>query len=103
MDAMKRQAQLTELAQRDKPYQLWARVFAESREAFAAFADAQPPEIRQVLWSYAEGGRLMNQRLVNLACREMVFPGKATSDSTNGARGPLPPPPPAGKGCGRRR
>ena len=40
---------------------------------FEAFANTQPQEIRNILWGYAESGRLVYQRMVNLACLHMDF------------------------------
>lgn len=55
-------------------YGVWANSYADCREAFLAFAAKQPVEIRNMLYGYAECGRLMQQRMVNLACENMVFP-----------------------------
>lgn len=66
-------AQLTALATQDEIYLMWKHSFADCAEAFQAFANAQPAEIRSILWGYAECGRLMQQRLVNLACKHMDF------------------------------
>ena len=42
--------------------------------AFEVFASKQSEEIQDILWGYAAGGRMMNQRLLNLACEHMIFP-----------------------------
>ena len=69
-----RQDRLMEIAEDDLSYQCWYTSHREFAEAFQSFADRQPQEIRDILWGYAESGRLMNQRLVNLACIYMDFP-----------------------------
>ncbi len=42
------------------------------------FADTQPEEVRSILYGYADCGRMAQQRLVNLACENMIFPCKKT-------------------------
>lgn len=59
---------LDAIAKTDKIYCLWEKCYQESADAFAAFADSQPEEIRNILWTYAEAGRLMYQRKAVLAC-----------------------------------
>ena len=71
--AEKNYNQLEQLAAQDNIYCLWKKSYQESAEAFAEFADRQPEEIRNILWTYAESGRLMQQRKVNLACEYMEF------------------------------
>lgn len=61
------------LAQEDKTYILWKKSYESSAEKFEAFANAQPEKISNFLWCYAEAGRLMQQRKVNLACEYMSF------------------------------
>ena len=73
---LQRQKSLQALAQKDAIYQTWAKSYALYRNNFAAFANSQPEHIRTMLWGYAESGRLMQQRLVNLACETMDFPEK---------------------------
>lgn len=67
---------LNKLAQSDETYCLWENCYRESAEAFEKFANAQPEEVKNLLWSYAEAGRLMYQRKVILACEHMEFPKK---------------------------
>ena len=78
-DAMKlsdstRREKLYDLADKDMVYQVWANSFADCRDAFAAFASAQTEDVRNMLYGYADCGRMMQQRLVNLACEHMRFP-----------------------------
>lgn len=72
--ASKRQAKLQKLAEEDEIYQVWAKSYRDCKEAFAQFAACQPEDIRNMLYGYAECGRLMQQRLVNLACKNMICP-----------------------------
>lgn len=69
--------QLTRIAEEDPIYKLWKQSFVECEKSFREYADAQPIEVRQILWGYAEAGRMMQQRKVNLACSNMVFPDNA--------------------------
>lgn len=74
MDERERQARLSDLARRDEAYALWAKCYQNCSPQFEAYANAQPEDVRNILWGYAESGRLMNQRIVNLACEYLVFP-----------------------------
>jgi len=69
-----RRRKLYQIAQQDSIYQAWARSFEDCREAFTQFANAQPEDIRNILYGYADCGRMMQQKLVNLACEHMRFP-----------------------------
>ena len=69
-----RQNQIYALAENDLPYQVWRDSYEHFRDAFTQYANRQPAKIRNLLYGYAEGGRMMNQRLVNLCCQNMVFP-----------------------------
>ena len=71
MNTEERAKKLEELAAQDLSYQTWKQSYEDSAEAFKAFADAQPEDIRNMLYCYAESGRLMNQRLAALACEEI--------------------------------
>ena len=74
VDDIKRLKKLLALAEEDSVYQLWSACYAENKKAFEAFANSQPEVTRNYLWGYAESGRLIYQRLINLACTHMVFP-----------------------------
>lgn len=69
-----RQEKLQKIAEGDPIYRVWARSYEDCREAFEQFVYTQPEEVRNFLMGYAECGRLMQQRMVNLACENMVFP-----------------------------
>lgn len=73
MDWEEKQLRLQKKARQDGIYRLWQDVFLSSQEDFREIADHQPDEVRKILWQYAESGRLMQQRLVNLACMYMDF------------------------------
>ena len=74
--SIERLQQLQALAETDNIYQVWARSYEDCRESFTQFAATQPEEIRNMLYGYADCGRVAQQRLVNLACDHMVFPEK---------------------------
>ncbi len=74
MDIFEKQQRIRKIAQEDLSYQAWYQTFLECEHAFEAFAFQQPEEIQNILWGYAAGGRMMNQRLLNLACEHMIFP-----------------------------
>ncbi len=68
--------QLNTIAGSDSVYLVWKETYEAAADEFEAYANQQPDDVRQILWAYAESGRLMNQRLVNLACEHMRFPQK---------------------------
>lgn len=74
MDNTEQLKKLLALAESDSIYQLWNSCYIEHKSEFEAFVNAQPEHIRNFLWGYSESGRLIYQRLVNLACRHMTFP-----------------------------
>ena len=69
-----RHNQLLKIAQQDMIYLTWEKSFEECQEKFSQFADSQPEELRTILCGYADCGRMAQQRLVNLACENMIFP-----------------------------
>ena len=73
MNTYERQKHIEKIAEKDLIYRTWYQTFLESEAAFEAYAAEQPEEIRDILWNYAAGGRLMNQRLLNIACEYMDF------------------------------
>lgn len=64
---------LDQLAAQDEIYGIWKGTHDSVSADFALFANSQPEEVRNVLWGYAESGRLMEQRKVILACGHMDF------------------------------
>ena len=69
-----RHNQLLKIAQQDMIYLTWEKSFEECQKKFSQFADSQPEELRTILYGYADCGRMAQQRLVNLACENMIFP-----------------------------
>ena len=72
--SVQQQTQLMAIAEEDKIYQTWQKSYEDCREAFVRFASTQPEEIRNMLYGYADCGRIAQQRIVNLACEHMIFP-----------------------------
>lgn len=68
-----RERHLQAIAENDQVYNLWRHYWENYAQEFAAFANAQPENIKNFLWGYADAGRLMQQRKVNLACENMEF------------------------------
>lgn len=67
---------LYQIAEEDESFLLWKKTYEKNERIFKRFAKWMPKCIRQVLWGYAEGGRLMMQRLSNIACECMEFTGE---------------------------
>lgn len=74
MEYLTRMQRLQQIAEDDKVYQVWEKSYAESSRQFYKFAKWCPKKVKRFLYSYAEGGRLMMQRMMNIACEQMVFP-----------------------------
>lgn len=70
---MDNEKRLEQLACKDEIYNRWRRSWEDCAKDFASFANAQPENIKNFLWGYADAGRLMQQRKVNLACENMAF------------------------------
>ena len=73
MDWTEKQEHLYKLAESDEIYNVWKNSYHEAEMQFREYADSQQEEIRQILWQYAESGKMMYQRLVNLACIYMEY------------------------------
>ena len=65
---------LMQIAEQDEIYIVWKKSYQESSEKFARYMRWCPKKIRSFLYGYAECGRMMMQRMVNLACKCMEFP-----------------------------
>ena len=76
MDTFEKQAHIQNIAEDDFSYNAWYRIFIESEKAFTDYANRQSEDIRTILWSYTQSGRMMNQRLLNIACEHMMFPSE---------------------------
>ena len=68
-----RQQRLSTIAEQDEIYCVWKNSYEECAEKFHKFAKHCPPKVRNYLYGYAESGRLMYQRMVNIACTHMEF------------------------------
>ena len=66
--------ELLRIAEEDGIFQVWSQSYEDCRESFYRFAASQPEEIRNMLYGYADCGRMMMQRMINLACEYMIFP-----------------------------
>lgn len=69
-----RMERLQQLAQQDSIYQVWEKSYYEFSSKFHRIVRWCPKRIRNILFGYAESGRLMMQRMTNLACEHMEFP-----------------------------
>lgn len=72
--ALQRHSRLNELAAEDEAYCYWKGRYEEAEAFFEQFANAQPKKVQALLFAYADGGRLMMQQKVNIACEYMRFP-----------------------------
>lgn len=59
------------LALQDEIYQVWKKSREQFEADFTAYANAQPEEVRNMLWGFAGSGEMMNQRKVVLACEHL--------------------------------
>lgn len=70
---IKRLKVLEDLLRQDEIFRVWQNSREFFSESFAAYANAQPKEIRNMLWGYADSGEGMFRRALLLACRYMEF------------------------------
>ena len=61
------------IAEQDHIYNVWKKCNEDSSPSFKAFVQEQPDEIKNVLLGYADCGRMMMQRMINIACQTMEF------------------------------
>lgn len=73
MHVKERQERLYAIAEEDTTYQVWKQGYEDRVKAFQTYAYAQPENIRDILFGYADAGRMMVQRIVGLACEHMDF------------------------------
>ena len=69
-----RMHRLPQIAEQDSIYQVWEKSYYDFSDKFHKIARWCPKRIRNILCGYAESGRLMMQRMTNLACSHMEFP-----------------------------
>ena len=74
MTDMERLTKLYKIAEQDSVFQAWKHAFDDNQNAFHKYADKRSKRTRNILYSYADGGRMMLQRLSYLACTHMEFP-----------------------------
>lgn len=73
MDCSEKMDRLNQIAESDEIYNIWKLSRQEYIKTFEEYANSQPDEIKNMLWGYAEGGMMMMQRKVYLACSRMDF------------------------------
>ena len=73
MKELQRQKHLRALAEQDEIYVMWKTCYEQSADKFAKIMKWCPKNVRNILTCYAESGRLMYQRMVNIACDHMEF------------------------------
>ncbi len=73
MESRRKQEILYELAEQDAVYNVWKKSYEACVEPFRAYVDKQPEDIQNVLYGYAQCGRMMLQRIINIACENMEF------------------------------
>lgn len=64
---------LQQMAELDEVYLVWKNSHEEFAGKFNGFIKWCPKKVRNYLCGYAESGRLMYQRMVNIACTHMDF------------------------------
>lgn len=69
-----RAKRLQQIAEQDEIYLVWKNSFEDFTPQFGKFVKWCPKKIRNFLYGYADCGRMMMQRIVNLACEHMEFP-----------------------------
>ena len=74
MNGAERQRRIWSIAQKDMNYNVWQDMHEQTKEPFIQYANQCPDDIKQVLLGYAASGEMMMQRLLNIACEQLVFP-----------------------------
>ena len=67
---------LDKLATEDAYYNIWKSVFEESSVKIKKFTKFMPKRVRNFLYGYADGGRMMLERQISIACMCMEQNGK---------------------------
>ena len=73
MENKSKTERLYALAEQDPIYNVWRKGYEDSISSFKAFAQEQPEDVQNFLCGYADCGRMMLQRIVNIACETMEF------------------------------
>lgn len=71
-----RMEKLYTIAQEDEAFLFWQQIYEQNEKAFEEAMKHTPKKRREIILSYAEGGRTMMQRLMNIACENMDFTGE---------------------------
>ena len=68
-----RMEKLYAIAQEDEVFLFWQQMYRQSEKSFEEVMKHTSKKRREIILSYAEGGRTMMQRLMNIACENMDF------------------------------
>lgn len=85
MDLVWKYKMLYRIAEEDSVYQMWRKSCEDITPAFDAFVGAQPQDVQMLLLGYMEAWRMMQQKLVSLACEHMEFPGDISPAASQNA------------------
>lgn len=67
------------IAEEDAIYLTWKNSVEYFENDFKKYVQGQPIEIQNILWGYAEAGRMMMQHLVTIALGTMEFTDSGTN------------------------
>ena len=73
MNSRNKGKKLYSLAEQDAIYNVWKNCYEDCVQPFREFVNKQPEEIQNILRGYADCGRMMMQRIINIACDNMEF------------------------------
>ena len=73
MQEHERMKHLQQIAEQDEVYLVWKNSHEEFAADFNRFIKWCPKKVRNYLCGYADSGRLMYQRMVNITCTHMDF------------------------------
>ena len=79
MDLVLKYKMLYQIAAKDPVYQVWKKSYDDISPVFDAYAASQPEDIQRLLLGYMDAWKMMQQKMVSLACAHMDFPGEAPS------------------------
>ena len=81
MTGTERQRRIWAIAEKDTVYDIWRHMHQISKEPFHEYANQCQDEIKQILLGYASSGEMMIQRILNIACEQLVFPEEITGQT----------------------
>ncbi len=73
MEQREKREKLYALAEQDDVYNVWKNGFEDCVQPFWEFVSKQPKDVQKILCGYADCGRMMMQRIINIACEKMEF------------------------------